>query len=283
MDVITRTEQLRATVATARQAGARIALVPTMGNLHEGHLSLITTARTRADVVIASVFVNPAQFGPGEDYDAYPRTLERDQALLAGQGTDVLFAPAVAEVYPHGDTTRTSVEVTGITDRLCGASRPGHFRGVTTVVSKLFNMVQPDVAVFGQKDFQQLQVIRRMVEDLDFPIRIIGAPTKREASGLAMSSRNGYLDESEKQQAAAIYRTLCACAEDLRSGARDFADLETQAVTGLADAGFRVDYFQICRQRDLEPAGKGDQELAILVAAWLGNTRLIDNLLVNLD
>ncbi len=283
MEVLTRTDQLRAAVAKARQAGARIAFVPTMGNLHDGHLSLITTARTRADVVIASIFVNPAQFGPDEDYETYPRTLERDQALLASQGTDFLFTPTVAEVYPHGDTTRTSVEVTGITDRLCGASRPGHFRGVTTVVSKLFNMVQPDVAVFGQKDFQQLQVIRRMVEDLDFPIQVMGAPTLREQSGLAMSSRNGYLNESQKQQAAGIYRALCACASDIESGARDFADLETQAVIDLADAGFRIDYFQICRQSDLEPAMEADRELAILAAAWLGDTRLIDNVQVNLD
>ncbi len=271
--------ELRRQLGVWRRDGARIALVPTMGNLHEGHLRLVDVGRARADRVVVSVFVNPFQFGPGEDYDRYPRTLEQDRARLTDRGADLLFAPAVAEIYPRPLAESTYVEVPGITETLCGASRPGHFRGVATVVAKLFNLVRPDVAVFGEKDYQQLQVIRRLTADLNFPVEIVGVPVVRESDGLAMSSRNGYLTPEERARAPALYRTLCEARDAIAAGETDFAALCRRQRERLCRAGFRPDYFEI-RRADLGEAAPGDRPLVILAAAWLGRTRLIDNLRV---
>ena len=260
----------------------RIAFVPTMGNLHEGHLTLVRHARELAERVIVSIFVNPLQFGAGEDFDRYPRTLQRDADLLIAEGVDWLFAPSVEVMYPRPQAEQTKVLVPGISDILCGASRPGHFEGVATVVCKLFNLVRPDVALFGQKDYQQLMVIRRMVEDLAMPLQVVGVPTVREADGLAMSSRNGYLTPEERAIAPVLYRTLNDTAEGLRQG-KGSEGLERAAADALNKAGLRTDYFSIRRQADLAAAQAGDAALVILAAAWLGRTRLIDNLEVCLE
>ena len=272
--------ELRAQVATWRRAGERVAFVPTMGNLHRGHIHLVERARERAPRTVASVFVNPTQFGPNEDYAGYPRTLEDDARQLAAAELDVLFAPTVAEMYPRPLDDMTQVTVPELSGVLCGASRPIHFRGVATVVSKLFNMVQPDVALFGEKDWQQLIVIRRLVADLDFPIEIVGVPTVREADGLALSSRNGYLTAEERAIAPVLYATLTACAERLRAGERDYERLADEAKARLSAAGFRPDYFEIRRAHDLRLPADGGVDLRILAAAWLGRARLIDNLAV---
>ncbi len=274
---------LRARVLDWRRAGARIAFVPTMGNLHQGHLTLVREAWRQvgrhSGRVVASVFVNPLQFGPGEDLDAYPRTLERDHRLLADEGCDLLFAPGVSVMYPQGETSHTRVEVPGLSDILCGASRPGHFVGVATVVCKLFNMVQPDLAAFGEKDFQQLLVIRRMVEDLAMPVEILGMPTAREPDGLALSSRNGYLSAEERSRAPALYRALTAAADRLRAG-REPAAVEARALGDLCAAGLVPDYVSVRSAADLSPPGATDRDLVVLAAARLGSTRLIDNLRV---
>lgn len=282
MQTVTTIDELRAAVAAWRRDGERVAFVPTMGNLHAGHLRLVETARRHAERVVASIFVNPLQFGAGEDFAAYPRTLAEDQAKLAAGGCDLLFAPSDAEVYPQGREGVTYVEVPGLSDILCGAFRPGHFRGVATVVCKLFNMVQPEVALFGEKDYQQLLVIRRMTRELDLPVAIVGVPTVREADGLAMSSRNGYLKPAERQLAVGIAAALTEVGESVQGGRRDFAVLEAAAGERLAQAGFRVDYVAIRRAADLAPATKGDRALRILAAARLGATRLIDNILIEL-
>ena len=275
-------EELRATIGSWRQAGEHIAFVPTMGNLHRGHLELMKSARDRADRVVSSIFVNPMQFGEGEDFDAYPRTLEEDQERLQQLGVDLLFAPAVTTIYPAGSTDQqTRVEVPGLSDVLCGASRPGHFVGVATVVCKLFNMVQPDLAVFGQKDFQQLMVIRRMVNELAMPIEIVGEATVRESDGLAMSSRNGYLSPQQRALAPQLYRTLQGTAAAIKSGNRDYTGLEAAAEAALQEAGFRPDYYAIRQAEDLAMPGDSEQNLVILAAAFLGTTRLIDNLLAS--
>jgi pantoate--beta-alanine ligase len=272
--------ELRAQVAVWKRTGERVAFVPTMGNLHRGHIRLVERARALAPRTVASIFVNPMQFGPSEDYAGYPRTLEEDSHRLTAAGLDLLFAPGVTEVYPRPLETMTQVTVPELPAVLCGASRPTHFLGVTTVVSKLFNMVQPDVAVFGEKDWQQLVIIRRMVLDLDMPVEIVGVPTVREADGLALSSRNGYLSAEQRAIAPTLYATLRATAERLRAGERDYAALETAAKAKLAAAGFRPDYFEIRRPEDLQrPAGE-EAELRIFAAAWLGRARLIDNLAV---
>jgi pantoate--beta-alanine ligase len=250
-----------------------------MGNLHAGHLALVAEARRLAERVVVSIFVNPLQFGPQEDFGAYPRTLARDQELLAGAGTDLLFAPSVEVVYPRGQADQTRVEVPGISDILCGASRPGHFVGVATVVCKLFNMVQPDLAVFGEKDYQQLLVIRRMTLDLSLPVVIQGLATVREADGLAMSSRNGYLTAQERARAPTLYLTLQRCAEWLRQGL-DIAAVEGLAGEEITAAGFGPDYVSVRRATDLGLPQVGDRELVILAAARLGRARLIDNLRV---
>ncbi|HEX4869648.1 MAG TPA: pantoate--beta-alanine ligase [Moraxellaceae bacterium] len=273
---------LRAAVRAARKAGKSIAFVPTMGNLHQGHITLVTHARRRADVVIASIFVNPTQFGANEDFDKYPRTLAADSALLAEAHCDLLFAPETREMYPEGRSQPTSVSVAGITDFLCGASRPGHFTGVATVVSKLFNIVQPDMAFFGEKDYQQLAVIRQMTQDLCFPVEVIGVPTVRAEDGLALSSRNGYLGAEERRTAPQLYQTLCNLRQAIEGGQRDYAMLADAANAHLAKCGFVPDYLEVRRQ-DLAPAGPDDRRLVILVAARLGTTRLIDNLAFELS
>lgn len=272
--------ELRAQVAAWRQAGERVAFVPTMGNLHRGHIHLVERAREQAPRTVASIFVNPTQFGPNEDFAGYPRTLAEDARQLEAAGLDLLFAPPVAEIYPRPLEDMTAVTVPELSGILCGASRPTHFRGVATVVGKLFNMVQPDAALFGEKDWQQLMVIRRLVEDLNFPVEIIGVPTVRETDGLAMSSRNGYLTPQERAIAPALYATLSASAQRLRAGERDYQRLADEAKAALAAAGFRPDYFEIRRAGDLKPPSGEDTHLRILAAAWLGKARLIDNLAV---
>lgn len=274
--------ELRAQIAAWRQASERIAFVPTMGNLHRGHIHLVECARTVAPRTVASIFVNPTQFGPNEDYAGYPRTLDQDQQQLQAAGLDMLFAPSVADIYPRPLSEMTQVRVPALSEILCGASRPIHFGGVATVVTKLFNLVQPDVALFGEKDWQQLIVIRRMATDLDMPIEIVGVPTVRETDGLAMSSRNGYLSPEERAVAPALYAALTACAARLRAGERDYVALEAEAKAQLAAAGFRPDYCEIRCAHDLRPPAAEDRELRILAAAWLGRARLIDNLAVTL-
>src|SRR5690606_29239362 len=274
-------DELRRAVAGWRAAGEAVAFVPTMGNLHSGHLALVARAREEAPRVVVSVFVNPTQFGPNEDFARYPRTEAEDAEKLEAAGADVLFLPSVEEMYPGGAEATTFVEVPGISDILCGEFRPGHFRGVATVVARLFNIVQPDVAVFGEKDYQQLLVIRRMVRDLAFPVRVIGAPTAREDDGLAKSSRNQYLAPEERELATRIHATLQAAAEGLRAG-RDIAALEREGAESLERAGCQPDYFAIRRAEDLDDPAPGDRELVVLVAARLGDTRLIDNLRVTL-
>ncbi|WP_165857494.1 pantoate--beta-alanine ligase [Marinobacter sp. JSM 1782161] len=274
-------KELRALLNSHRQHGHRIGLVPTMGNLHTGHISLVEKALQQADTVVTSIFVNPMQFGANEDLDSYPRTLRDDQEKLEAAGNHIVFAPSAEEVYPNGLAQQTQVCVPVVSEGHCGASRPGHFDGVSTVVSMLFNMVQPDVAVFGEKDFQQLAVIRKMVGDLFMPIEIVGAPTHREEDGLARSSRNGYLSKQERQQAPVIYQALKATADALGQGHSDFAALEAEAKKKLSEAGLRPDYYNIVNSLTLKPAQPEDRQLTILAAAFLGTTRLIDNLSVN--
>ncbi|MBS0575977.1 MAG: pantoate--beta-alanine ligase [Proteobacteria bacterium] len=272
--------ELRARVRAWKIEGLRVGFVPTMGNLHAGHMALIDLAREHADRVVASVFVNPTQFGPNEDFSRYPRTLDADAAGLAAHDCDALFAPTVATMYPYGTGNEVKVQVPDITTILDGAHRPGHFDGVATVVARLFNMVQPDVAVFGQKDYQQLQVISRLVRDLAFPIEIVAAPTVRADDGLALSSRNQYLSPAEREVAPTIHATLLSMREGVRGG-RTLAAVEAAATARLVAAGFAVDYATI-RRADLgAPADHTRTGLVALIAARLGNTRLIDNLLLD--
>ena len=281
MNVVRTVADLRAAINRARSEGKRIGFVPTMGNLHDGHLALIRKAGQRAEFVVASIFVNPLQFGPNEDLASYPRTLAADQDKLFEAGCQLLFAPSVDEMYPGGQALQTIVSVPGVSEGLCGGSRPGHFDGVSTVVCKLFNMVQPDLAVFGEKDYQQLAVIRAMVRDLNLPVQIIGAPIMRAEDGLALSSRNSYLSAEERASAPALYRTLCQMAEALRSGERDYSALLQQGRDSLQAAGLRPDYLEIRNASDLQPATAETRERVILAAAFLGKTRLIDNLQVD--
>lgn len=264
----------------------RVALVPTMGNLHSGHLSLLETARQHADVVIVSIFVNPTQFGVNEDFSTYPHTLERDRELLEQKGCDVLFTPTVDVLYPFGSDDYTAVQAPiSLANTLCGVSRPGHFDGVLSVVLRLFNLTQPHVAVFGEKDYQQLLIIQRMVDDLSLPIQIVPAPTVRETSGLALSSRNQYLQDTEVQQATRLQACLQQIAKQLDQGQQDFHQLEQQASQQLHDAGFQTDYVAIRQASDLSilTIGSNTQSLRVLVAAKLGSTRLIDNILWERD
>lgn len=275
MRKVTSVSELRDTMAKWRLAGKRIAFVPTMGNLHAGHLQLVGEAGKKADRVVVSIFVNPTQFGVGEDFETYPRTEREDQEKLATAGADLLFLPPVSEMYVPD--AKTVVSVVGLSELYCGASRPGHFNGVATVVCKLFNMVQPDIALFGLKDFQQLVVIRTMVRDLDFPVEIVGVDTVREASGLAMSSRNGYLSVEEIKVAPKLYESLCMARDAILTGDGPYADIENRAMLFLREAGFQPDYFAVCRSTDLSKAQIEDRDLVILAAAKLGRTRLIDN------
>jgi pantoate--beta-alanine ligase len=274
--------ELRLQLAVWRGAGERTALVPTMGNLHAGHLELVLKARDLADRVVVSIFVNPMQFSAGEDLDAYPRTLDEDIARLTDAGADLLFQPSEAEIYRRPLEGQTRVEVPGISDILCGVSRPGHFVGVATVVCKLFNMTQPSLALFGEKDYQQLLVIRRMTEDLCMPVEIRGVPTVREEDGLALSSRNNYLSPDERARAPAMYRMLRETANAIIGGARDYRRLEQTALSRLTEAGLKPDYFVIRRAEDLGAPMSGEEELVILAAAYVGRARLIDNLRLSL-
>lgn len=282
MDVVSSSAALSEHLARFDEAGASIAFVPTMGNLHEGHLSLIRRGREIADVVVASIFVNPLQFGPNEDLDAYPRTLAEDIAKLESESTDLLFTPTVDVIYPEGLEAHTKVLVPGLTQVLCGASRPGHFDGVTTVVCKLLNLVSPDIALFGEKDLQQLLVIKKMVRDLGLPVAIEGVATTRADDGLALSSRNGYLSDSERALAPLLRRTLLTLAERIEAGERDYAALCLEAIAQLETVGFKRDYLEVRRRTDLTSATPADSDIALFAAFKLGNTRLIDNLQITL-
>ncbi|UVE17049.1 pantoate--beta-alanine ligase [Pseudomonas sp. LS44] len=282
MNTVTTVRELRAAVAQARAEGKDVSLVPTMGNLHAGHVALVEKAAQRTDFVVASIFVNPLQFGPNEDLDSYPRTLAADQAKLHQAGCDLLFAPTVEEMYPHGLNSQTRVRVSGVSEGLCGGSRPGHFDGVATVVTKLFQMVQPDLAVFGQKDFQQLAVIRTLVRDLNMPIQVLGVPTIRADDGLALSSRNGYLSAEQRALAPQLYRDLQLLAERIQTGARNYEQLIVETKSRIEQAGLRPDYLEIRQADTLQPASADDRQLVIAVAAFIGSTRLIDNLTLDL-
>ncbi|MEO1202358.1 MAG: pantoate--beta-alanine ligase [Pseudomonadota bacterium] len=281
MQIIQNLDELREQLREWRAADEHIALVPTMGNLHPGHASLVELARQHSERVVVSVYVNPTQFGEGEDFDEYPRTLERDTRRLKTVSADVLFVPADDVVYPFGHDNATLISVPGLTENFCGATRPGHFDGVTTVVARLFAMVQPHVAVFGQKDYQQQLVIRYMCEDLGLPIRIVTAETVREADGLAMSSRNQYLNDEQRAVAPLLHQILRDTATTLEAGGRDYEAMESDARQALESAGFVVDYVAVRRAEDLARPGAGDDDLVVLAAAVLGKARLIDNVLVS--
>ncbi|WFM71571.1 pantoate--beta-alanine ligase [Halomonas sp. CKK8] len=271
---------LREALDEFRRRGQRIALVPTMGNLHDGHLALVAEARRRGDVVVATIFVNPLQFGAGEDLDAYPRTLAEDQAKLEEAGCDLLFAPETTTLYPRGLAAQTRVCVPEVSEGLCGGDRPGHFDGVATVVTMLFNLVHPDVACFGEKDYQQLAVIRRLVTDLHLPVEVVGVPIVRAADGLALSSRNGYLDAEQRATAPALYRTLCALRDALEAGG-EVAPALDDGLARLREVGFAPDYLEL-RDADLGPVTTTTRDAVLLTAARLGPTRLIDNLSLTL-
>jgi pantoate--beta-alanine ligase len=282
MVTVERISALRAQVSDWRAQGARIGFVPTMGSLHDGHMSLLTAARERADRVVASVFVNPLQFGPGEDFERYPRAPDDDSKLLAAGGCDLLFLPGVDEIYPDGRQSATRVSVPSLSGILCGAIRPGHFDGVATIVAKLFGIVQPDLAVFGEKDYQQLTIIRRMTIDLDLPVQIVAAPTVRGADGLAMSSRNRYLSAADRAAAPQIHATLQEVTAQIAAGERDFPMLEEQGAAALRKAGMQPDYFAVRDAATLMLPDTATRDIVVLTAARLGKARLIDNLRVAL-
>ncbi len=283
MRLISELDELRAAIRGARDHGSRIALVPTMGNLHDGHLGLVRRAQSLVEFTIVSIFVNPFQFGPNDDFQSYPRTLDKDQAALFEMGVNLLFTPDAKTIYPFGENDTTHVEVSSLSGDLCGVSRPGFFRGVATVVNMLFNMVQPDIAVFGQKDYQQSLVIRRMVSDLFLNVDIVIEPTAREADGLALSSRNRYLTPSERAAAPRLQKTLEETRTALMAGNRNFADLEDAGVLSLEQAGFRPDYLSIRQANNLAVPTAETRELVVLAAAWLGEARLIDNVSMTLS
>ena len=280
MQIFHHIEFLRQALAADRKAGKRIGFVPTMGNLHDAHIELVRIAQRNCDVVVTSIFVNPLQFGLNEDWDKYPRTLTADSVKLEAVNCDYLFCPNEKEIYPNGMAEQTRVIVPTMTDVLCGASRPGHFEGVTTVVTKLFNIVQPDEAVFGVKDFQQLAVIRRMVEDLCIPIKIVAGDIVREADGLAMSSRNGFITASERPRVAQLNRSLNWIKQEIAQGRRDFGVLIEAARGQIIEAGFKPDYVSICNSGSLEMAAHDDKEITILGAMFTQSARLIDNVSV---
>ncbi|HDQ1541097.1 TPA: pantoate--beta-alanine ligase [Escherichia coli] len=273
---------LRQQIRRLRMEGKRVALVPTMGNLHDGHMKLVDEAKARADVVVVSIFVNPMQFDRPEDLARYPRTLQEDCEKLNKRKVDLVFAPSVKEIYPDGTETHTYVDVPGLSTMLEGASRPGHFRGVSTIVSKLFNLVQPDIACFGEKDFQQLALIRKMVADMGFDIEIVGVPIMRAKDGLALSSRNGYLTAEQRKIAPGLYKVLSSIADKLQAGERDLDEIITIAGQELNEKGFRADDIQIRDADTLLEVSETSKRAVILVAAWLGDARLIDNKMVEL-
>ncbi|CAA0114768.1 Pantothenate synthetase [Zhongshania aliphaticivorans] len=274
---------LRAAINTEKRSGKTIAFVPTMGNLHEGHLRLVQHAKQHADIVVVSIFVNPLQFGANEDLSNYPRTLAADKEKLFAEGAQYLFLPHASEIYPEGMDSHTKISVPELSDNHCGASRPGHFTGVATIVAKLFNIVQPDTAVFGEKDFQQLSVIRKMVSDLCMPINIIGVATARAQDGLALSSRNGYLNTEQRSIAPTLHRVLQETREAIACGYDSYSNLEQHAKISLNKAGLKSDYFTICDARTLRPITGDTEEVVILAAAKLGTTRLIDNVTLNVN
>lgn len=265
-----------------RQHDEHIALVPTMGNLHAGHLSLVSLACEHAEKVVVSIFVNPTQFGEADDFDEYPRTLERDTRRLKTSGADLIFVPDIETMYPFGLKDATTISVPRITENFCGASRPGHFDGVTSVVARLFALVQPDTAIFGQKDYQQQLVIRHMSLDLNLPVSIITGETVREDDGLAMSSRNQYLSEEERAIAPLLYDVISSVGSELQNGRRDFEKIEDESITKLTEGGFEVDYFSIRRAQNLEIPDRDCDELVVLAAVQLGKARLIDNIVVTI-
>jgi len=273
---------LRQQIRRLRMEGKRVALVPTMGNLHDGHMKLVDEAKARADVVVVSIFVNPMQFDRPEDLARYPRTLQEDCEKLNKRKVDLVFAPSVKEIYPNGTETHTYVDVPGLSTMLEGASRPGHFRGVSTIVSKLFNLVQPDIACFGEKDFQQLALIRKMVADMSFDIEIVGVPIMRAKDGLALSSRNGYLTAEQRKIAPGLYKVLSSIADKLQAGERDLDEIIAIAGQELNEKGFRADDIQIRDADTLLEVSENSKRAVILVAAWLGDARLIDNKMVEL-
>ena len=273
---------LRQQIRRLRMEGKRVALVPTMGNLHDGHMKLVDEAKARADVVVVSIFVNPMQFDRPEDLARYPRTLQEDCEKLNKRKVDLVFAPSVKEIYPNGTETHTYVDVPGLSTMLEGASRPGHFRGVSTIVSKLFNLVQPDIACFGEKDFQQLALIRKMVADMGFDIEIVGVPIMRAKDCLALSSRNGYLTAEQRKIAPGLYKVLSSIADKLQAGERDLDEIITIAGQELNEKGFRADDIQIRDADTLLEVSETSKRAVILVAAWLGDARLIDNKMVEL-
>ena len=273
---------LRQQIRRLRMEGKRLALVPTMGNLHDGHMKLVDEAKARADVVVVSIFVNPMQFDRPEDLARYPRTLQEDCEKLNKRKVDLVFAPSVKEIYPNGTETHTYVDVPGLSTMLEGASRPGHFRGVSTIVSKLFNLVQPDIACFGEKDFQQLALIRKMVADMGFDIEIVGVPIMRAKDGLALSSRNGYLTAEQRKIAPGLYKVLSSIADKLQAGERDLDEIIAIAGQELNEKGFRADDIQIRDADTLLEVSENSKRAVILVAAWLGDARLIDNKMVEL-
>jgi len=281
LDTVTTIAAVRERVGAWHRQGLRVAFVPTMGNLHPGHVSLIEAARQHGERFVASIFVNPMQFGPNEDFAHYPRTPHEDERMLAAAGCSLMFMPDVAEIYPNGSERATRVEVPGLSRILEGEFRPGHFEGVSTVVAKLFHIVEPQVAVFGEKDFQQLAVIRRMVAELCMPVSIVGAPTVRDADGLAMSSRNQYLTPAERAKAPLIYATLQAAARRVLGGDSDFASIERAGCQALEEGGFRPEYFSVRQASDLAAPGAAARQLVLLTAARLGKARLIDNLQVS--
>jgi len=278
MNTIHKISELRENLKEERRLGKRIGFVPTMGNLHLAHIELVKIAQQNNDVVVCSIFVNPLQFGVNEDLDQYPRTLIEDSAKLTAVGCDYLFNPLDREMYPNGLESQTRVVSPTMTDVLCGASRPGHFEGVTTIVAKLFNIVQPDEAIFGLKDYQQLAVIRRMVEDLCMNIEVTAAPTHREQDGLAMSSRNGFITDDERPKVTILINTLNWIADEIRAGKEPFSCIEENGKQRIIDEGFKVDYLAISNSHTLDPAVKGDSEITILGAMYTQGARLIDNL-----
>lgn len=282
MNIVTSNHELRSLLSKAEEKPS-IGLVPTMGNLHSGHLKLVQEARKNCDLVVCSIFVNPTQFGPNEDLANYPRTLQADQKKLADAACDILFLPTVAEMYGDDLNLETLIHVPGISENYCGQSRPGHFDGVATIVCKLLNIVQPTTSYFGLKDYQQFLVITKLVADLRIPVKVVGIETEREASGLAKSSRNGYLDEDQLALAANLYATLLTVAKQLQDHCFEFAAIEAKAIDQLNSLGLHVDYFSLCNARNLKPAAPDDKDFIVLAAVFLGKTRLIDNIHVQLQ
>lgn len=283
MQVFHHIQSIREALGADRLAGKRIGFVPTMGNLHSAHIELVKIAQQTCDIVVCSIFVNPLQFGLNEDWDKYPRTFDADTAKLREVGCDYVFYPSEQEIYPNGMAEQTRVVVPTMTDVLCGASRPGHFEGVTTVVSKLFNIVQPDEAVFGIKDFQQLAVIRRMVEDLCMPVKIVAGQIFRADDGLALSSRNGFISADERPRVTVLHRSLQQALAQVEAGRRDFSELENEAKASIEAAGFSVDYFSICCSKTLQPAADDDTSITALGAMFTEGARLIDNVSLELS